>query len=93
MDKEVKIIWDRLSNIEKAFMPRNPGYYEGEISLSFSKALLNELISGDTWVHKMQSYEWLTDLYGHLDGFIYAVDGRGNNDTTKCYLFPTTLKG
>lgn len=74
-------------------MPRNLGYSKGEITFPFSKALLNELTSGDTWAHKMQSYEGLTDPYDYLDGFIYAVEGRGNNDATKCFLFPTTLRG
>lgn len=79
--------------LKKASKPRNLGYYEGEIPLPFSKALLNELTNGDTWAHKMQSYEGLIDPYNHLDGFIYAMESQGNNDATKCCLFLTTLRG
>ncbi|CAN6725511.1 unnamed protein product [Malus baccata var. baccata] len=85
--------YDWLGDIKRASKPKNLNYSKEKVPLPFSNELFDEPLSGNTRALKMQSHEGLTDLYDHLDGFIYAIEGRGNNDTIKCRLFLTTLRG
>ncbi|TQE08404.1 hypothetical protein C1H46_006032 [Malus baccata] len=88
-----EVMGEEMRDIQWASKPKNPDYSDEEVPLPFSKELLDKPTSGDTRALKMQSYKRLTDPYDHLEGFIYAFEGRGNNDATKCKLFPTTLRG
>lgn len=93
MGEEMKSVWDWLGDIEWESEPKNLNYSKEKVPLPFSKELFDEPLSGNTRALKIQSHEGLTNLYDHLDGFIYAIKGRGNNDTIKCSLFPTTFRG
>ncbi|RXH78937.1 hypothetical protein DVH24_034144 [Malus domestica] len=89
----MKSVWDWLGDIKRASKPKNLNYSKEKVPLPFSNELFDEPLSGNTRALKIQSHEGLTDLYDHLDGFIYAIEGRGNNDAIKCRQFLTTLRG
>lgn len=91
MGEEMNSVWDWLWDIEHSSKPKNLDYSKKEVSLPFFKELVDEPTSGDTQALKMQSYKRLTDLYDHLDGFIYVIEGRENSDATKCKLLSITL--
>ncbi|KAI5339033.1 hypothetical protein L3X38_018305 [Prunus dulcis] len=74
-------------------MPRGPGFTEEEIPLPYTQDLLDAPVVGDLKAPKIPLYDGMTDLYDLLNNFRYAMEGRDANETTKCCLFPTTLKG
>ncbi|CAL8997657.1 unnamed protein product [Prunus brigantina] len=90
---ELRSVWDRLGQVEKSKMPRGPEFTEEEIPLPYTQDLLQARVVGDSKAPKIPLYDGMIDPYDHLDNFRYAMEGRGANESTKCRLFPTTLKG
>ncbi|CAB4310603.1 unnamed protein product [Prunus armeniaca] len=90
---ELRSVWDRLGQVEKSKMPRVPEFIEEEIPLPYTQDLLKARVVGDSKAPKIPLYDGMTDPYDHLDNFLYAMEGRGVNETTKCRMFSTTLKG
>ncbi|PQQ08192.1 uncharacterized protein Pyn_31892 [Prunus yedoensis var. nudiflora] len=74
-------------------IPRGPEFTKEEISLPYTRDLLETKAVRDSKAPKIPLYDGMTNPYDHLDNFRYAMEERMAHEATKCRMLPTTLKG